>query len=60
MSYKIQIQDKPGVFDAVGEGIKKDILDLGIRSVLDARFIQVYNIEGELSDNEIKKQTWIF
>ena len=55
MSYRIEIQDKKGVFDAVGEGIKKDIQDLGIKSVRGVRFIQVYNIEGNLSEDQIKK-----
>ena len=30
MQYKIEVVDKPGIFDAVGQGVKKDILDLGI------------------------------
>ncbi|MFH1354867.1 MAG: phosphoribosylformylglycinamidine synthase subunit PurS [Candidatus Omnitrophota bacterium] len=55
MFYKIQIKDKPGIFDAVGEGIKKNILDLGIKSVSSVSFIQVYTITGELSDHEIRK-----
>jgi len=55
MLYKIEIKDKPGIFDAVGEGIKKDILDLGINSIRKVSFIQVYIIEGNLSEFDIKK-----
>ncbi|MDD4954041.1 MAG: phosphoribosylformylglycinamidine synthase subunit PurL [Candidatus Omnitrophica bacterium] len=55
MQYKIEIKDKPGIFDAAGSGIKKDILDLGIKSVEDVRFIQVYTIDGSLSEEEVKK-----
>ena len=55
MVYRIEIKDKPSQFDACGEGIKKDILDLGIRGIREVRFIQVYNIEGELSADELKK-----
>ena len=55
MFWKIEILDKPGVFDAVGEGIKKDILDLGIRAVQEVRFVQVYIIEGEISESGILK-----
>jgi phosphoribosylformylglycinamidine synthase len=55
MQYKIEIKDKPGIFDAVGEGIKKDILDLGIKTVRDVRFVQVYNVEGNLFKDEIKR-----
>jgi len=55
MSWKIEIKDKPGIFDAIGESIKKDILDLGIKTVGSVRFVQVYTIEGSLSETEIKK-----
>lgn len=55
MFWKIEIKDKPGVFDAVGEGVKKDISDLGIYTVRDVRFIQVYVIEGSLVENEVKR-----
>ncbi|MDD5729754.1 MAG: phosphoribosylformylglycinamidine synthase subunit PurL [Candidatus Omnitrophica bacterium] len=55
MSWRIEIKDKPTVFDAVGEGIKKDILDLGIKCVQDVRFMQVYTIEGALSQEEISR-----
>ncbi len=54
MFYKIEIKDKPGIFDAIGAGIKKDILDLGINSVQKVHFTQVYNIEGKLLENEIE------
>ena len=55
MPWRIEIKDKPGIFDAVGCGIKKDILDLGINSVREVRFAQVYNIEGNLSEDGIKQ-----
>jgi len=54
MVYRLEIKDKPGIFDAIGEGIKKDILDLGIKTARKVRFTQVYNIEGNLSEEEIK------
>ena len=50
MFYKIEIQDKSGIFDAAGESVKKGILDLGIKTVREVRFIQVYNLEGSISD----------
>ena len=52
MLYKIEVKDKPGIFDAVGSGIKKDILDLGIKAVQDVRFIQVYLVEGDISEEQ--------
>jgi phosphoribosylformylglycinamidine (FGAM) synthase PurS component len=55
MLYKIEIKEKPGIFDAVGAGIKKDIFDLGIGTVREVRFVQVYIIEGGLSEEEVKK-----
>jgi len=55
MFWKIEIKDKPGIFDAVGEGIKKDILDLGIKTVREVRFIQVYIIEGDIPESGISR-----
>jgi phosphoribosylformylglycinamidine synthase II len=55
MLWKIEVVDKPGIFDAVGVGVKKDVLDLGIDSLKDVRFVQVYNIEGEISRQEAEK-----
>jgi phosphoribosylformylglycinamidine synthase len=55
MFYKIEVRDKPGIFDAVGESIKSDILDFGIQKVKDVRFIQVYTIEGDLALEQIKR-----
>lgn len=55
MFWKIEVKDKPEIFDAIGEGIKKDIFDLGIKTVGEVRFIQVYTIEGSLSEDEIRK-----
>ncbi len=55
MSWHIEVKDKPGIFDSVGEGIKKDILDLGIRTISSVSFIQVYIIAGDVSQKEIKR-----
>ena len=55
MLYKIEVRDKPGIFDAVGEGVKSDILDFGIKTVKGVRFIQVYTIEGEFTPEEITR-----
>ncbi|MFA7282928.1 MAG: phosphoribosylformylglycinamidine synthase subunit PurL [Candidatus Omnitrophota bacterium] len=53
MRYKIEVVDKPGVFDAVGQGIKKDIRDLGIAGVRDVKFIQVYLLEGSFAEAQV-------
>jgi phosphoribosylformylglycinamidine synthase len=55
MLYKIEVRDKPGIFDAAGKGVKCDILDFGIKTVRDVRFIQVYTIEGELEPEDVTK-----
>jgi len=55
MLYKIEIKDRPGIFDAVGVGIKKDILDLGIKTVERVRFVQVYIIEGSLFQDDVRR-----
>jgi phosphoribosylformylglycinamidine synthase II len=55
MFWKIEVIDKPGIFDAVGAGVKKDILDLGIDSVKEVKFVQVYGIEGRLAPGELAR-----
>ncbi len=55
MFWKIEVFDQPGIFDAVGAGVEKDILDLGIDSVKKVSFIQVYHIEGAISRCELEK-----
>jgi phosphoribosylformylglycinamidine (FGAM) synthase PurS component len=55
MSWRIEVKDKPGIFDAVGEGISKDIFDLGIKAVKEVRFIQVYIIDGALTHAEVDR-----
>ncbi|MFH0913491.1 MAG: phosphoribosylformylglycinamidine synthase subunit PurL, partial [Candidatus Omnitrophota bacterium] len=54
MVWHIELRDKAGIFDAVGSGIKKDIQDLGINSVKNVRFVQVYLIEGDVPEDTIK------
>ncbi len=49
MIYRIEVLDKPGLFDAAGQGIARDIADLGISGVSEVRYTQVYLIEGEVT-----------
>ncbi|MEK7308908.1 MAG: phosphoribosylformylglycinamidine synthase subunit PurS, partial [Nitrospirota bacterium] len=53
MQYKIEVVDKPGIFDAVGQGVARDISDLGIAGVKEAKFIQAYSLEGNLAEGQI-------
>ncbi len=54
MFYKIEVFDRPGMFDAVGSRIKKDILDLGVKTVRDVRSTQAYLIHGDISQSQVK------
>lgn len=55
MQWKIEVSYKPNATDSMGQGIKKDIEDLGITGVDDVKTIQVYIIEGEFSESDIKR-----
>lgn len=55
MFWHIEVKEKRAIFDASGEGIKKDIFDLGINTVSKVNFIQAYSIEGDLGEAEIKR-----
>ncbi len=55
MSWRIEVKDKAGIFDAIGESIKRDILDLGIKGVQEVRFVYVYTLEGSLSEAQVNK-----
>ncbi len=48
MIWRIEIQEKPGIFDSVGNGIRHDILDMGVASVQAVRVVQVFLIEGDI------------
>jgi len=53
MRYKIEVVDKPGIFDAVGQGVRKDIFDLGIKGVTGVKFIQVYLLTGNIAEGQV-------
>lgn len=44
--HRVEIKERPGLFDAIGESIKKDIYDIGIKNVGKVSFIQVYFLEA--------------
>lgn len=54
MQWKIEIGYKSNATDAMGEGIKKDIEDLGISGVSYVKMTQLYILEGDLSESEIE------
>ncbi|MDD5449129.1 MAG: phosphoribosylformylglycinamidine synthase subunit PurL [Candidatus Omnitrophica bacterium] len=55
MIWRVEVKNKPGIFDAAGEGIKKDILDLNIKQVEEVGVIDIYNIEGKITASEIRR-----
>jgi len=52
MVWTVEILNKDGVFDAVGEDVKKSIQDFGITGVKEVRFIEIYRISGALEKKE--------
>ncbi len=54
MWYKIEVVDKSGIFDALGQSVKRGILGLGIKNVKQVKFIQVYNLLGSVTLEEVK------
>ena len=55
MLWRVEVREKAGFYDAVGESVKKDIRDLGYGNrVREVRFVFVYLIEGELNETEIR------
>jgi len=54
MQWKIEVGYKSTATDAMGEGIKKDIEDLGIPGVDYVKAIQLYLIDGDLSESDVE------
>ena len=54
MQWKIEVGYKPTATDAMGDGIKKDIEDLGISGVEHVKTMQLYMIDGELPEADVK------
>ena len=52
--YRIEISVKEGFADPRSEGLQKDILDLGIKSVKRVRVSSIYLLEGKLDEKELQ------
>jgi phosphoribosylformylglycinamidine synthase len=52
--YRVEVSVKQGFADPRSEGLQKDILDLGIKSVSKAKVSSIYLLEGTLNDNELR------
>ena len=55
MEWKIEIKNRKGVFDPLGNGVKKDISDLGISGVKKVNVSQVFIISGDITESDIKR-----
>ncbi|MDP3142583.1 MAG: phosphoribosylformylglycinamidine synthase subunit PurS, partial [Candidatus Omnitrophota bacterium] len=55
MFWRVEVRDRAQVFDAQGEGLKKDILDLGVGTVSEVRVSSIYSLEGGIFEADIKK-----
>ena len=53
--YKIRVSEKEGVFDAIGQGILKDIRDLAVKGVTGARFALRYYLDGDINEAQARR-----
>ena len=52
---RVEVRDKKGIYDAVAEGLKRDIKDLGIKTVEDVEYVQVYTFKGDVVKKDLHK-----
>ncbi|HDP81338.1 MAG TPA: phosphoribosylformylglycinamidine synthase subunit PurS, partial [Spirochaetes bacterium] len=53
--YRIEVSVKEGFADPRAEGLEKDILDLGINSVARARVSDIYLLDGDIAEAEVRR-----
>ncbi|MBN1691969.1 MAG: phosphoribosylformylglycinamidine synthase subunit PurL [Dehalococcoidales bacterium] len=51
--YRVEVSVKEGFADPRSEGLQKDILDLGVKTVKRVKVSSVYLLEGRLDDKEL-------
>jgi len=54
MEWRIEVGYKPNATDSYGEGIKKDIEDLGISGVKDVKTMQIYMLFGDIDESDVE------
>ncbi|MDP2922002.1 MAG: phosphoribosylformylglycinamidine synthase subunit PurL [Candidatus Omnitrophota bacterium] len=55
VEWKIEIRNRKGVFDPLGNGIKKNIKDLDISGVRHVNVSQVFIISGDITESDAKR-----
>jgi len=53
MLWRVEIKEKPGVFDVLGAAVAKDAEDLGLKGIKSVSAIQVFNIAGDISEGQV-------
>ncbi|MFH1228567.1 MAG: phosphoribosylformylglycinamidine synthase subunit PurL [Planctomycetota bacterium] len=53
MIYHIEVTAHKGIADPRSESIRHNVADFGIKSVKDARFVQIYVIDGDLAESDV-------
>ena len=56
-TWRIAVLNKENVMDAVGEGLREDIIDLGVAGVVNVRHARLYALHGVLSDVDVDQVT---
>lgn len=52
--FRVEVRDRHGIYDAVAEGLKRDIKDLGIGAVKEVEYIQVYTLVGAIPKKDLE------
>ncbi len=55
MFWRIEVENKSGVFDAQGDAAKKSIKDLRVEGIKNVRVREVYILYGSLKETEVKE-----
>ncbi|MFA6320584.1 MAG: phosphoribosylformylglycinamidine synthase subunit PurL [Candidatus Omnitrophota bacterium] len=56
MLWRVEVREKAGFCDTLGESARKDISDIGFKNkVKEVKTVQVYLIDGDIDERDIKK-----
>ncbi len=53
--WRVEVKQKEGVLDPIGQSIARDITDLGFNGIVEVRVVTVFLLEGEISRPEAKR-----
>ena len=55
IEYQIKVSEKEGVFDAMGQGVLRDIQDLGIKNIADVHYALLYYLSGDIDAAQLRR-----